>query len=261
MYGARIAGLHLADLAGREADVPLAVYRYDPAGNLVGVVSASGRSPRLCYDDDRRLTGWRDRTGLWYRYGYDEQGRCAAMTGPGGAMSGRFSYGERVTWHTDAAGAVTTYQMDGAFRVTAVTDPLGHVTHLWYDACGHLTARADPLGRLTRYGYDGRGNLICVTRPGVVVLHPAGRRSRPVGRHPVAPRRRRDAAAAGRPVPRFRDRPALPAALLRSPDGQLSGPRSAGGRSRPGNYPGGGPEYRYDRRHIFSGNAATKSSV
>ena len=50
-----------------------------------------------------------------------------AGTGPGGAMSGRFAYGDRVTWWTDAGGAVTIYQLDPS-RVTAVTSPLGHVT-------------------------------------------------------------------------------------------------------------------------------------
>jgi YD repeat-containing protein len=163
--GARISGLSLADPAGEHPDVPLAGYRYDPAGNLAGIVSASGHTLRICYDAEGRMTGWRDRTGLWYRYTHDEQGRCVASDGPGGAMSIRLSYGDRVTWRTDAAGAVTIYQMDGSSRVTAVTDPLGHVTHLWYGEYGQLTARADPLGRLTGYGYDEAGNLICITRP------------------------------------------------------------------------------------------------
>jgi YD repeat-containing protein len=70
-----------------------------------------------------------------------------------------------VTWWTDAAGAVTIYQLDASSRVTAVTDPLGHVTHVWYDEYGCVTACVDPLGRLTRYAYDERGNLTCITRP------------------------------------------------------------------------------------------------
>jgi YD repeat-containing protein len=162
MNGARIAGLRLVDPA---ADAPLAGYRYDPAGNLAGIVGASGQTLRICHDEEGRLTGVRDRTGRWCRYTYDEQGRCVACAGPDGAASARFAYGDRVTWRTDAAGAVTIYQLDGSSRVTAVTDPLGHVTHLWYDEYGRVTARADPLGRLTRYGYDERGNLICVTHP------------------------------------------------------------------------------------------------
>ena len=76
----------------------LAGYRYDPAGNLVGIVNSSGQALRLSYDEEGRLTGWQDRNGISYRYAYDEQGRCVTGTGPGGTMSGRFAYGERVTW-------------------------------------------------------------------------------------------------------------------------------------------------------------------
>ena len=162
MTGERIGELRLVSRAG---EVTLAGYRYDPAGNLTGIVNSSGQALRLSYDEEGRLTGWQDRNGISYRYAYDEQGRCVAGTGPGGAASGRFAYGERVTWWTDAAGAMTIYQLDESSRVTAVTDPLGHVTHTWYDEYGRVTARADPLGRLTRYGYDERGNLTCITRP------------------------------------------------------------------------------------------------
>ena len=175
MAGGRIAGLALAGpdpaglaLAGPDPagpEVPLAGYRYDPAGNLARIVNSSGKTLRFSYDGQGRLTRWQDRNGIAYRFAYDEQGRCVAGTGPGGVMSGQFAYGDRVTWWTDAAGAVTIYQLDQSSRVTAVTDPLGHVTHLWYDDCGRLSARADPLGRLTGYGYDERGNLTCVTRP------------------------------------------------------------------------------------------------
>ena len=162
MSGGRVAELRLATPAGEET---LTGYRYDPAGNLAGIVNGSGRALRLSYDAEGRLAGWQDRNGISYRYSYDEQGRCVAGAGPGGGMSGRFAYGDRVTWWTDAAGAVTIYQLDASSRVTAVTDPLGHVTHVWYDEYGCVSARADPLGRLTRYGYDERGNLTCITRP------------------------------------------------------------------------------------------------
>ena len=163
MAGGRIAGLRLAGADGSE--IPLTGYRYDEAGNLARVVDGSGQALRFSYDSDGRLAGWRDRNGISYRYSYDELGRCVAGSGPGGAMSGRFAYGDRVTWWTDAGGAVTIYQLDSSSRVTAVTSPLGHVTHVWYDEYGRVTARADPLGRLTRYGYDERGDLTCITRP------------------------------------------------------------------------------------------------
>jgi len=183
MTGERIGELRLVSRAG---EVTLAGYRYDPAGNLTGIVNSSGRALRLSYDEEGRLTGWQDRNGISYRYAYDEQGRCVAGTGPGGAASGRFAYGERVTWWTDAAGAMTIYQLDESSRVTSVTDPLGHVTHTWYDDYGRVTARADPLGRLTRYGYDERGNLTCITRR---LPHPAERSPRWPGRPTVSWRR------------------------------------------------------------------------
>ena len=163
MAGGRIAGLRLA--GGDGSEIPLTGYRYDEAGNLAGVIDASGHALRFSYDRDGRLAGWRDRNGISYRYSHDELGRCVAGSGPGGTMSGRFAYGDRVTWWTDAGGAVTIYQLDSSSRVTAVTSPLGHVTHVWYDEYGRVTARADPLGRLTRHGYDERGNLTCITWP------------------------------------------------------------------------------------------------
>jgi RHS repeat-associated protein len=159
------AGLYGGGLDGAGAGVPLVEYRYDPAGNLAAVINSSGEPLRFSYDEHGRLLGWDDRNGISYRYSYDERGRCVAGTGPGGVMSGRFAYGDRVTWWTDAGGAVTIYQLDESSRVAAVTDPLGNVTHFWHDEYGRTVARADPLGRLTRYGYDERGNLTCITRP------------------------------------------------------------------------------------------------
>jgi RHS repeat-associated protein len=159
------AGLYGGGLDGAGLGVLLVEYRYDPAGNLAAVINSSGEPLRFSYDEHGRLLGWDDRNGISYRYSYDERGRCVAGAGPGGVMSGRFAYGDRVTWWTDAAGAVTIYQLDESSRLAAVTDPLGNVTHFWRDEYGRTVARADPLGRLTRYGYDERGNLTCITRP------------------------------------------------------------------------------------------------
>jgi RHS repeat-associated protein len=147
------------------SEVPLVEYGYDPAGNLAAIINSSGQALRLRYDDEGRLIGWDDRNEISYQYSYDEQGRCVAGAGPGGIMSASFAYGDQVTWWTDAAGAVTIYQLDESSRVAAVTDPLGNVTHAWHDEYGRTVARADPLGRLTRYEYDEPGNLTGITRP------------------------------------------------------------------------------------------------
>jgi YD repeat-containing protein len=160
----RISGLMLAG-AGPGAEVPLVEYGYDPAGNLAAVTNSSGQPLRFRYDEEGRLAGREDRNEVSYRYFYDEQGRCVAGAGPDGTMSGRYAYGDRLTWWTDETGAVTMYQLDASSRIAAITDPLGNVTHFWHDEFGRTVTRADPLGRMTQYAYDERGNLTCVTRP------------------------------------------------------------------------------------------------
>jgi RHS repeat-associated protein len=164
--GGRVTGLALSGSHGAP-DTPLTGYEYDEHGNLAGVINSSGQPLRFSYDHAGRLTGWQDRNGQFYRYDYDDQGRCVRGAGPGGILSGTFSYGPdaRVTRWTDAAGAVTAYQISESFRVAAITGPLGHLTRWEHDERGRVTARVDPLGRATRYAYDARGNLTTVTRP------------------------------------------------------------------------------------------------
>ena len=53
MAGGRIAGLRLAGADGSE--IPMTRYRYDEAGNLAGVVDASGQARQFSYDSDGRL--------------------------------------------------------------------------------------------------------------------------------------------------------------------------------------------------------------
>ena len=48
-------------------------------------------------------------------------------------MSGRFAYGDRVTWWTDAGGAVTIYQLDSSSRVTAVPVDRALLVDTWWD--------------------------------------------------------------------------------------------------------------------------------
>jgi len=165
--GNRVAGLALAGAGPDGADVPLARYGYDAAGDLAEVINSSGQPQRFSYDEAGRLTGWEDRNGWSYRYHYDGNGRCVRGEGPGGTLSGAFTYDRDnlVTTHTDAAGAVTVYQITPGFRVAAMTDPLGSTTRFSYDLRGRVVSRTDPLGRATRWSYDGAGNLAGVTSP------------------------------------------------------------------------------------------------
>jgi RHS repeat-associated protein len=159
-----VTGLELSGGDG-SGDARLVSYRYDTDGNLAGVVNSSGQPFLFSYDGAGRLVGWRDRNGHSYRYAYDAQGRCIHGEGPGGALSGTFSYQPGVTRWADHAGAVTAYEVTDAALIAAVTDPLGNVTRWGHDERGRITNRTDALGRVTQYGHDDRGNLITIIRP------------------------------------------------------------------------------------------------
>jgi len=165
--GARVTGLVLVGAGPDGQDVPLSRYGYDEAGDLAEVVNSSGQPQRFSYDEAGRLTGWANRNGCSYRYHYDDSGRCVRGEGPGGTLSGTFSYDtdNRVTTYTDAAGAVTVYQVTPRSQVAAVIDPLGNVVRREHDGRGRLASLADPLGRVTRWSYDQAGNLAAITRP------------------------------------------------------------------------------------------------
>jgi RHS repeat-associated protein len=165
--GSRVTGLDLAGAGPSGGDLPLIRYGYDDAGNLAEIINSSGRAQRLWYDGDGRLTGWQDRNGFSYRYVYDEQGRCVRGEGPDGTLSFTLSYDRDrlVTTHTDAAGAVSVYQLTDRYQVAAATDPAGQVTRSQYDAFGRLLSRTDPLGRTTAWSYDDAGNLAAIIRP------------------------------------------------------------------------------------------------
>jgi len=159
-----VTGLELSGGDGT-SDVPLMSYQYDPDGNLAGVVNSSGQPFTFSYDGAGRMAGWRDRNGHSYRYAYDAQGRCVHGEGPGGVLSGTFSYQPGVTRWTDHAGAVTAYEVTDAALIAAVTDPLGNVTRWEHDERGRITSCTDALARVTGYAHDDRGNLMTITRP------------------------------------------------------------------------------------------------
>lgn len=145
MDGSRVTALALVHgQPGRE--MTLVRYGYNPAGDLAAVIDSADRALCFGYDEEGRLTGWHAATGTSCRYRYDRRGRCLAGAGSDGLMSATFTYGDRVTWWTDAAGAVTTYQLDESSRIAAVTDPRGSVTRYSYDDSGRVTGIIGPNG-------------------------------------------------------------------------------------------------------------------
>jgi RHS repeat-associated protein len=162
--GGHVTHLRLAGRNG-EPDITLRRFTYDGHGNLSGVVNSSDKPLRYRYDGDGRLTGWDDRNGHYYRYAYDRDGRCVSGEGPGGALSGTFTYEPGITRWTTVAGAATAYEITESALVFAITGPLGDTARREHDERGRVTTAIDPLGRITRCAYDGDGNLIAVTRP------------------------------------------------------------------------------------------------
>ncbi|MFD5320129.1 DUF6531 domain-containing protein [Streptomyces sp. NPDC127098] len=167
-------------------------YGYDERGNLSSIHNSSGLPLRLSYDDTRRVTGWVDRNGAWYRYVYDEQGRCVATEGVDGFLSSRIAYDEatRRTLFTDSLGNTTVYQFNDSYQLVTETDPLGHHTHRTHDRYDRLLSVTDPLGGVSEFTYDGEGNLIRIRRADggeasaeyndkrqpVVIVEPGGQR-------------------------------------------------------------------------------------
>ncbi|MFE0104771.1 RHS repeat-associated core domain-containing protein [Streptomyces sp. NPDC059009] len=148
----------------------LVTYEYDEQGRLTGVVDSSGVPQSYRYDDRQRITGWQSRHGDWYQYAYDDVDRCVRTGGTGsmdGVLAYTYAYDEDAgtTVATDSLGHALTYRFDEAYRPLSETDPLGHTFTREWDDRGRLTALIDPLGRTTHFRHDGAGNVIEVVRP------------------------------------------------------------------------------------------------
>ena len=144
-------------------DELVASFEYDSAGQLVRANNADG-VPLTFQWESGRIAGWRDRNDLWYRYDYDESGRCIRTAGRGSVLSYGFSYLPGRTLVTDSLGAASTYEYNDAHQVIRTIDPLGNATSSMWDRYDRLLVRTDPLGRSTQLSYDDSGRLIRITR-------------------------------------------------------------------------------------------------
>ncbi|WP_323179423.1 DUF6531 domain-containing protein [Streptomyces sp. NBC_00198] len=142
-------------------------YAYDERGDLAEVRNSSGLPLSFSYDDQHRVTGWEDRNGVWYRFVYDEAGRCVAGRGVDGVLDYTFRYDDaaRSTTVVDSLGHVTTYEFNDAYQLIAETGPLGGTTVQEWNHRDQLVSRTDPLGRTLRLDWDNAGNLTSVTLP------------------------------------------------------------------------------------------------
>ncbi|MEW2522923.1 DUF6531 domain-containing protein [Actinacidiphila alni] len=155
----RVTALTMAD------GTRLRGYDYNDAGDLAEVTDAAGSVLTLTYDDEHRLTQWRD-SGGWYEFTYDGEGRCIRGRGADGYLDCAISYkaSDRTTEYTDSLGHRTRYRYNELLQVTSVTDPLGHEVRSTWNHRNQLLSRTDPLGGTLSCGYDARGNLTSVVR-------------------------------------------------------------------------------------------------
>ncbi|WP_370943770.1 RHS repeat-associated core domain-containing protein [Amycolatopsis sp. cg5] len=146
-------------------DVPIARYDYDQYGHLSLRANSTPRPANYDHDAEGRLRGWTDHNGAWYRYVYDESGRCVRTVGDGGYLDGSLSYADGRTVTTDSLGHQKVFEFDASGNVVSETDKLGGVTRREWGPHNRLAARTDQLGRRTEFEHDDAGTLLAVIRP------------------------------------------------------------------------------------------------
>ncbi|MER6137821.1 DUF6531 domain-containing protein [Streptomyces sp. NPDC001815] len=142
-------------------------YDYDEQDNLAQVVNSAGKPLKFFYDDHRRIAGWEDRNGVWYRFEYDAAGRCVAGRGRDGLLDYTFEYDDvsHRTVAVDSLGHATHYEFNEAYQLITETNPLGHAVHQEWNRRDQLVCRIDELGRSTHMEWDKAGNLTAVRLP------------------------------------------------------------------------------------------------
>ena len=145
--------------------VGVARYDYDEHGHLARRWNSSPRPALYEHDAAGRITGWTDHNGSWYRYVYDDAGRCVRTLGDRGFLQGSLEFAPGRTVTTDSLGHRKIFEFDDEGNLVAETDKLGSVTRSEWGPNRLLLARTDPLGRRTEFEHDAAGILRAVVRP------------------------------------------------------------------------------------------------
>jgi RHS repeat-associated protein len=179
----RIARFAVA--TGREGKRSFFTYHHDERGDLRRVVDALGHEVTFGYDE-HRLASQRIRSGLTFRYRYDDRSRCLETwaelpESEKGFLDAQVPaqladrtpakgiYHCKLTFGGDYVEVVDSISLKRYFTNTfgkvdrAVTD--GGMYDRTYDANGKLTAFVDPLGNRWSYEYDDAGRMTAWTDP------------------------------------------------------------------------------------------------
>ena len=158
------AGAYLTeiqDTAGRSIRLD-----YDANGRITLITDPIGRTVQYAYDGAGNLISAADPNGNLTQYTYDGFHQILTVVDPRGHTVVSNTYdGDRrvVTYQTDAKGNPTTYEYEALDRVTTVTDALGNVTVHQHDYRLWLIKEQDARGGVALYEYDDAGNRVAVT--------------------------------------------------------------------------------------------------
>ncbi|MFP5393641.1 MAG: DUF6531 domain-containing protein, partial [Gammaproteobacteria bacterium] len=162
----RLAGVSLVQPGA--APETLVRYEFDAAGNLQRVRNRAGDITRQFAYRNHMMVEHSQPDGLVSRYEYDveePEGKVTrTWTNTGQWWELRYLAQETIV--TDNLGREQRYRFDARRRYVGLVDAAGGVTTRELDEDGHLLALTDPGGRSIRYHYDTRGRVIRVERGG-----------------------------------------------------------------------------------------------
>ncbi|MER7107849.1 polymorphic toxin-type HINT domain-containing protein [Streptomyces sp. NPDC000229] len=154
---------------------PTVTNKYDALGNVIETTDPLGRTTKLTYDRQNRVTikdvpvGTGEERAQW-KYTYTRTNQVLTVTDPNGARA-ETTYDDldRPVTQTSierkpVPGAFTTRsEYDDAGNVVRQTNPGGGVTQYTYDTLSQITKVVQPSGVTTQFGYDALGREVRTT--------------------------------------------------------------------------------------------------
>jgi len=168
---------------------------YDNQNNLVQMVDARGGTRQFGYNTHFSLTGLTNGAGDWVNYAYNSDGTLFTRTDIGGQTTYGYdaTYGQLnsitypgslgienfvispqgdVTSHTDARGAITTFQYNLRRQLTNTIAPTNMTVILGYDPVGNLQTVTDARGFSTINTWSPTRKLLATTLPAIAAGTP-----------------------------------------------------------------------------------------
>ncbi|MEQ1965396.1 DUF6531 domain-containing protein, partial [Xenorhabdus khoisanae] len=139
---------------------------YDEQGRVLGTNSSSGYwCDHFHYDDQARITTYRDGEGGETQYHYDNNGLVIREVDPLGRITRRQWRHSQIVWEADPSGAITTFDYNPDGALTEMKLPTGETFAYSYDENGQLIESVLPTGECWQLHYDEQGNLTALTNP------------------------------------------------------------------------------------------------